>query len=78
MVHINHTIKYCKKHHFGDDTNSCILTVQLKKLFDYPLIETNCLPSKRSILTMKQVSPWINAVKIYLNLQKKIKYLNMN
>ena len=31
MVHINHTIKYCKKHHFGDDTNFLHFNSSIKK-----------------------------------------------
>ena len=55
---LNHAIKYCKVHHFADDTN---------------LLHFNSSTKKRNRLVnldMNHLSIWLNANKISLNVQK--------
>ena len=54
---LNHTIKYCKVHHFANDTNLLHFNSSTKKL--YSLVN----------LDMKHVSVWLNGNKIFLNVQ---------
>ena len=34
IIDLNHAVKYCKVHHFADDTNLLYFTVQPKNLID--------------------------------------------
>ena len=55
---LNHAIKYCKVHHFADDTNLLHFNSSTKKL------------NRLVNLDMKHLSVWLNANKISLNVQK--------
>ena len=55
---LNHAVKYCKVHHFADDTNLLHINTSARKL--------NRLLS----LDMKYLSVWLNANKISLYVQK--------
>ena len=61
LIYINdlsHAIKYCKVHHFADDTNLLHCNSSTKKL------------NRLVTLDMKHLSVWLNANKISLNVQK--------
>ena len=55
---LNHAIKYCKVHHFADDTNLLHFNSSTKKL------------NRLVNLDMKHLSVWLNANKISLDVQK--------
>ena len=55
---LNHAIKYCKVHHFADDTSLLHCNSSAKKL------------NRLVNLDMKHLSVWLNANKISLNVQK--------
>ena len=55
---LNHAIKFCKVHHFADDTN----------LFDF--IKSVNKHNKYINLDMKNLTYWLNANKISLNVEK--------
>ena len=55
---LHRAIKFCKVHHFADDTNLLFLTNSIKKL--NKLINTD----------LKNLSNWLNANKISLNVKK--------
>ena len=54
---LNHAIKLCKVHHFADNTNLSHFNSSIKKL---SLVS----------LEIKYLSVWLNANKIYLNVQR--------
>ena len=55
---LNYVIKYCKVHHFADDTNLLCFNSSTKKL------------NRLVNLGMKNTFVWLNASKISLNVQK--------
>ena len=55
---LNRAIKYCKVHHFADDTSLLHFNSSAKKL------------NRLVNLDMKHLSVWLNANKISLNVQK--------
>ena len=55
---LNNAIKFCKVHHFADDTNLLHFNKSVNKL------------NKLVILDMKNLATWLNANKISLNVQK--------
>ena len=55
---LNQAIKFCKVHHFADDTNLLCLSNSIKKL------------SKLVNAVLKQLLNWLNANKIALNVKK--------
>ena len=55
---LNHAIKYCKVHHFADDTNLLHFNSSTKKL------------NRLVNLDIKHLYVWLNAKKISLNAQK--------
>ena len=55
---LNHTIKFCKVHHFSDDTNLLCMSNSIKKL--NKLVNAN----------LKHLVHWLNANKISLNVKK--------
>ena len=55
---LNHAIKFCKVHHFADDTNLVHFSKSANKLNKYINIE------------MKNLTNWLNANKISLNIKK--------
>ena len=55
---LNHAIKYSKVYHFADDTRLLHFNSSAKKL------------NRLVNLDMKHLSVWLNANKIYLNVQK--------
>ena len=55
---LNHAIKYCKVHLFADDTNLLYFNSSTKKL------------NRLVNLDMKNLSVWLNANKISLNVEK--------
>ena len=58
---LNQTIKFCKVHHFADDTNLLYLSNSIKKL------------SKLVNTDLKHLVNWLNANKISLT-RKKLKW----
>ena len=52
---LNHAIKFCKFHHFADDTNLVHFSKSINKLNKYINID------------MKDLTNWVNANKISLN-----------
>ena len=52
---LNHAIKFCKFHHFADDTNLVHFSKSINKLNKYINID------------MKNLTNWVNANKISLN-----------
>ena len=62
---LNQAIKFCKVHHFSDDTNLLCLSNSIKKLNQ--LINAD----------LKHLVNWFNANKISLNV-KKLKLLSLN
>ena len=61
MIYINDVnlaIKFCKVHHFADDTNLLHFSKSVNKL------------NKHINLDMKNLSDWLNANKISLNVKK--------
>ena len=61
----NTTFKFCKVHHFADDTNLLRLGNSVKKL------------NKLVNAALKHLVNWLNANKISLNV-KKLKWLSLN
>ena len=55
---LNHTIKFCKVHHFADDTNLLCMSNSIKKL------------NKLVNPDLKHLVHWLNANKILLNVKK--------
>ena len=55
---LNQAIKFCKVHHFGDDTNLLCLSNSVKKL------------NKLANADLKHLANWLNANKISLNIKK--------
>ena len=55
---LNQAIKFCKVHHFADDTNLLYLSNSIKKL--NKLVNTD----------LKHLVNWLNANKISLNIKK--------
>ena len=55
---MNQAIKFCKVHHFADDTNLLHFSKSITKLNKYVNLD------------MKNLTDWLNANKISLNLQK--------
>ena len=55
---LNHTIKFCKVHHFADDTNLLYMSNSIKKL------------NKLVNADLKHLVHWLNANKISLNVKK--------
>ena len=55
---LNHTIKFCKIHHFADDTNLLCMSNSIKKL------------NKLVNADLKHLVHWLNANKISLNVKK--------
>ena len=55
---LNHAIKYCKVHHFEDNTNLLHFNRSTKKL------------NRLVNMDMKHLSAWVNATKISLNLKE--------
>ena len=55
---LNHAVKYCKVHHFADNTNLLHFNSSTKKL------------NRLLKLDMKHLLAWVNANKIYLDVQK--------
>ena len=55
---LNHTIKFCKVHHFADDTNLLCMSNSIKKL------------NKLVNADLKNLVHWLNANKISLNVKK--------
>ena len=55
---LNHVIKFCKVHHFADDTNLVYFSTSVNKLNQYINIDMKNLPN------------WLNANKISLNVKK--------
>ena len=55
---LNHTIKFCKVHHFADDTNLLCMSNSIKKL------------NKLVNADLKHLVHWLNANKISLNVKK--------
>ena len=55
---LNHAIKFCKVHHFADDTNLAHFNKSVNKLNKYINID------------MKNLTNWLNANKISLNVKK--------
>ena len=63
---LNQAIKFCKVHHFADDTNLLYLGKSIKKLNKFVNID------------LKNLVNWLNANKISLNVKKlKWSYLNL-
>ena len=63
---LNQVIKFCKVHHFADDTNLLYLGKSIKKLNKFVNID------------LKNLVNWLNASKISLNVKKlKLSYLNL-
>ena len=55
---LNHALKFCKVHHFADDTNLVHFNKSVNKLNKYINID------------MKNLTKWLNANKISLNVKK--------
>ena len=55
---LNQAIKFCKVHHFADDTNLLCLSNSIKKL------------NKLANADLKHLANWFNANKISLNVKK--------
>ena len=55
---MNHAINFCKVHHFADDTNLLHFSNSVNKLKKYINLD------------MKNLSDWLNANKIPLNVKK--------
>ena len=55
---LNQAIKFCKVHHFADDTNLLCFSKSITKLNKYVNLD------------MKNLTDWLNANKISLNVQK--------
>ena len=55
---MNQAIKFCKVHHFADDTNQLHFSKSLTNLNKYVNLD------------MKNLTDWLNASKISLNMQK--------
>ena len=55
---LNHAIKFCKVHHFADDTNLLHFNKSVKRLNKYVNLD------------MKNLTEWLNANKISLNVKK--------
>ena len=55
---LNQAIKFCKVHHFADDTNLLYFSKSITK------------PNKYVNLDMRNLTDWLNAIKISLNVQK--------
>ena len=55
---LNHAIKFCKVHHFADDTNLLHFSKSITRLNKYVNLD------------MKNLTDWLNANKISLNVQK--------
>ena len=55
---LNHAMKFCKVHHFADDTNLLHFSKSVNKL------------NKYINLDMKNLTDWLNANKISLNVKK--------
>ena len=55
---LNHTVKFCKVHHFADDTNPLCMSNSIKKL------------NKLVNADVKHLVHWLNANKISLNVKK--------
>ena len=62
---LNEAIKFCKVHHFADDTNLLYLGKSIKKLNKFVNID------------FKNLVNWLNANKLSLNV-KKLKWLYLN
>ena len=61
MNDLNQAIKFCKVHHFADDTNLLCLSNSIKKV------------NKLINADLKRLVNWLNANKISLNVKKKLK-----
>ena len=57
---LNQAIKFCKVHHFPDDTNLLYLSNSIKKL------------NKLVNVDLKHLVSWLNANKVSLNVKKKL------
>ena len=55
---LNQAIKFCKVHHFADDTNLLYFSKSITK------------PNKYVNLDMRNLTDWLNAIKISQNVQK--------
>ena len=55
---LNQAIKFCKVHHFADDTNLLYFSKSITK------------PNKYVNLDMRNLTDWLNAIKISLNVLK--------
>ena len=65
LLHINDlhvSIKYCKAHHFADDTLVVIINVSLKRL------------NKHLNIDLRNLAKWLNANKILPNVSKTTYY----
>ena len=58
IIDLNQAIKFCKVHHFADDTNLLCLSNSIKKL------------NKQVNADLKHLVNWLNAKKISLNIKK--------
>ena len=63
---LNQAIKFCKVHHFADDTNLLYLGKSIKKLNKFVNID------------LKNLVNWLNVNKISLNVKKKLKWSHLN
>ena len=65
LLHIsdlNQAIKFCKVHHFADDTNLLYFSNSIKKL------------NKLVNADLKYLANWLNANRILLKVKKKLKW----
>ena len=65
LLHIsdlNQAIKFCKVHHFADDTNLLYFSNSIKKL------------NKLVNADLKDLANWLNANRILLKVKKKLKW----
>ena len=58
ITDLNHAMKYCKVHHFADDTTLLYFNSSTKKL------------NRVVNFDMKHLSDWLNINEIFLNVQK--------
>ena len=58
---LNQALKFCRVHHFADDTNLLCLSNSIKKL-------------NKLNADLKHLANWLNANKISLNVKKKLKW----
>ena len=59
---LNQAIKFCKVHHFADETNLLCLNNSIKKL------------NKLVNADLKHLANWLNGNRISLNVKKKLKW----